>query len=151
MLPVKPLKLSLGEKLLGKKTTLETNRLPTVQAQFKNARALQNRLHLAGWLEADVQSSWKEMKRGSALELHVILGRRWHVAGITWDLKASGLGANDLQLPLQKGLPFAQDLLRDAQDLLASQIQRAGRATFTRGLLHSTPTPWEGPIGMRSG
>jgi len=135
MLPVKPLKLSLREKLLGKKPAQGTNRLPTAQAQFKNARALQNRLHLAGWLEADVQSSWKEMKRGAALELHVILGRRWHVAGITWDLKATGLGASELQLPLQKGLPFAQDLLRDAQDLLASQIQRSGRATFHSGLV----------------
>tara|TARA_B110000003_G_scaffold86612_2_gene88673 strand:+ start:4527 stop:6722 length:2196 start_codon:yes stop_codon:yes gene_type:complete len=135
MLPVKPAKRSFWEKLQGKKALAGDSRSPTVQAQFKNARALQNRLHLAGWLEADVQSSWTVLNRGTALDLHVILGRRWHLAGITWNLDATGLTVQELELPLQRGLPFAQDLLRGAQDHLALQIQSAGRATFHSGLL----------------
>ena len=64
---------------------------------FKNARALQGKLQLAGWLDAKVEASFRPHRRGAMLELMVQCGPRWHVTGEVCDPRNGGRARNGIQ------------------------------------------------------
>ena len=105
------------------------------EASLRNARALQNRLQLAGWLDAEVQSSWNAFRGGAQLELAMQCDARWKVESIDVNVEESGLIASKVlkHAALEEGMPFSQTALQEARDRIASGIQQDGYATFHAG------------------
>ena len=105
------------------------------EASLRNAKALQNRLQLAGWLDAEVQSSWNTLRCGAQLELAMRCGVRWKVEAIEVDVEGTGLAASKVMrfAALEEGMPFSQTALQEARDRIASGIQQDGHATFHAG------------------
>ena len=105
------------------------------EASLRNAKALQNRLQLAGWLNAEVQSSWNAIRGGAQLELAMKCGARWKVEAIDVDVEESGLAASKVlrHAALEEGMPFSQTALQEARDRVARGIQQDGYATFHAG------------------
>ena len=105
------------------------------EASLRNAKALQNRLQLAGWLDAEVQSSWTAFRGGAQLELAMQCGARWKVEAIDVDVEGTGLAASKVRrhAALEEGMPFSQTALQEARDRIARGIQQDGYATFHAG------------------
>ena len=104
-------------------------------ASLQNAKALQNRLQLAGWLDAEVQSSWIAFRGGAQLELAMQCGARWKVEAIDVEVGETGLAASKVirHAALAEGMPFSQTALQEARDRVARGIQQDGYATFHAG------------------
>lgn len=105
------------------------------EAALRNAKALRNRLQLAGWLDADVQWSWNAFRGGAQLELAMQCGTRWKVEAIDVDVDGTGLAASKVMghAALEEGMPFSQIALQEARDRIARGIQQDGYVTFHAG------------------
>lgn len=104
-------------------------------ASLQNAKALQNRLQLAGWLDAEVQSSWIAFRGGAQLELAMQCGARWKVEAIDVEVGETGVAASKVMrhAALAEGMPFSQTALQEARDRISRGIQQDGYATFHAG------------------
>lgn len=112
-----------------------TSQVWSSEAALRNAKALRNRLQLAGWLDAEVQSSWVEFRGGAQLELAMTCGALWQIDGLEVQVMGTGLSPDKvLQFSaLEVGMPFSQTALQEARDRVAEGIQQAGHATFHAG------------------
>ena len=135
LLPEKPSK-TRWQKWLGRDIQAPAESTSwSEQSALRNARALSNRLHLAGWLDADVQASWIPTRGGVSLELAMQCGERWKLGTISADVTASGLSKEKVlrYAALQSGMPFSQHTLQEARDRIAKGLQQDGYATFNSG------------------
>jgi len=104
-------------------------------AALRNARALRNRLQLAGWLEAEVQTSWVPARGGVFLELAMQCGPRWTIDSVLADVQGSGLSARRIlqHASLERGSPFSQQSLQATRERIALGVQQDGHVTFHSG------------------
>jgi hypothetical protein len=103
-----------------------------------NASFLEDRLHILGWLNAEVHHRWKTTKHGATLVLDVAGGGRWHIGEVQLDVTASGLDGRSLrsQLGSIEGKPFEREGLLTLQDELVQAAQSMGHATFNATHVH---------------
>ena len=107
------------------------------KSALKNARALQGKLQLAGWLDAKVEASFRLHRRGAMLELMVQCGPRWHVDSVRFVTQGTGLPKRGMASSsgLVRGLPFEQSRLQEAQERMAEYAKSQGFHTFHSGLV----------------
>ena len=119
----------------GRTAESERRRAPDVEEGLRNARALENRLRRAGWLEAEVQASWSEGSRRSELHLLMVPGQRWRLDSVVWVTTGSGLPQRRIEEvgQLFSGEPFEMTSLQDAQDRIATYARSLGHSTFHSG------------------
>ena len=105
---------------------------------LQNEIALERRLALDGWLDAEVDAEWSTYWRGKELVLHVVPGNRWTIGDIQWSTEGSGLTSNRVEeiAALYKGQPFSFEDLQSAQDRIAAYARSIGKATFHTGHVH---------------
>ena len=108
-----------------------------VDEGLRNARALENRMHRAGWLAAEVEATWEETRRGHELQLLMKPGFRWHLDSVLWLTQGTGLSPHGVAAAggLKPGDPFEMAALQEAQDRIASYAQSLGHSTFHSGLV----------------
>ena len=103
-----------------------------------NASFLEDRLHILGWLDAEVHHRWQTTKQGATLVLEVAGGGRWRIGEVELDVAATGLDGQSLrsQLGSIEGEPFEREWLLTLQDELVQAAQRMGHATFNATHVH---------------
>ena len=103
-----------------------------------NATFLENKLHVLGWLDAEVRHRWETYKNGVTLVLDLDGGGRWHIAKVDLDVGATGMNAQVFQTCLEstEGRPFEREWLRTLQDELVQDAQGMGYATFNATHVH---------------
>lgn len=112
-------------------------RQPSDEEALANARLLKNRLTAEGWLNAEVEVSWRSVRRGAMLELTMTPGSRWHIDSLIWRTQGSGLPGRRIEAisGLQLGMPLQRGKLQEAQDLISAYAQSLGYSTFHSGLV----------------
>ena len=103
-----------------------------------NASSLEDRLHILGWLDAEVHHRWQTTRQGVTLILDVTGGGRWHIGAVKLDVAATGLDGQLLrsQLGSIEGEPFEREWLLTLQDELVQAAQSMGHATFNATHVH---------------
>ena len=103
-----------------------------------NAAFLENRLHVLGWLDAEVRHHWEAKKRGVNLVLDIDGGGRWHISQVNWEVQETGMDAGVLQSRLDsiEGHPFEREWLLTVQDAMVEGAQSRGYATFNATHIH---------------
>ena len=103
-----------------------------------NASFLESKLHILGWLDAEVDHRWQMNKRGVTLVLDVAWGRRWNIGECDVNLDGTGLNGRVLrsQLAEIEGEPFERELLLSLQDEFVRAAQGMGHATFNATHVH---------------
>lgn len=111
----------------------EGSRAYSAAVATRNEAALRNKMHVAGWLDANVESAWHPT-RGNKVELALFVtpGERWHIDSISWITIGSGLPRAGVikHAQLVEGEAFRQDVLEQAQDNIANYAQGQGFYTF---------------------
>ena len=103
-----------------------------------NALFLEDRLHVLGWLDAEVDHRWESTKQGVTLVLEVTGGERWHIGEVELDVTSTGLDGRSLRSHLGsiEGEPFEREWLLTLQDDLVQAAQSMGHATFNATHVH---------------
>ena len=108
-----------------------------------NAAFLENRLHVLGWLDAEVRHHWETKKRGVNLVLDIDGGGRWHISQVNWEVQETGMDVGVLQSRLDsiEGHPFEREWLLTVQDAMVEGAQAEGMPPSMRPTFILLPTP----------